>query len=319
VKVAMFYSRNPSERDALAEQHVSIIGCGSFGSALADMLVRAGLGRLTLIDPELLETENLGRHVLTGVNVGQPKAAALAARLLEINPNLQVDARQERFQDGSGLLVCCADSRRCESLVNAVSLEKRLPAVFIGAYGAVRAAEVQICVPGETACRECFAQWRPMNRAAPASSRYTDPDFDETRTPGQRGLWGSILAVGGIAFHAILALLKIRGELDLSCPVWIVNLDYEGFQPFAVTQAKVRKGCPVCDDAKVSELQLDDLPLTSAAPRHFPDIAGRTTELSNPQRTPDDASSVSGGRTNHPQGPENAAPSFAPRVRPGVY
>ncbi len=50
----MFCARNPSERERLKELHVSIVGCGSFGSAMADMLVRAGLGRLTLIDPEPL-------------------------------------------------------------------------------------------------------------------------------------------------------------------------------------------------------------------------------------------------------------------------
>jgi hypothetical protein len=87
--------------------------------------------------------------------------------------------------------------------------------------------------------------------------KYTDPDFDETRTPGQSGLWGSVLAVGGIAFHVILALLGIRGRLDPERPLWFVNLDYAGLQPYAVTFAKVQKGCPVCDETKMSELQVE--------------------------------------------------------------
>ena len=85
-------TRNPKEREALAGCHVSIIGCGSFGSALADMLVRAGLGRLTLIDPETLAPENIERHVLTPRDLGRPKAEALAARMAEINPALRVGA-----------------------------------------------------------------------------------------------------------------------------------------------------------------------------------------------------------------------------------
>jgi molybdopterin/thiamine biosynthesis adenylyltransferase len=252
----VFYTRNPSEREALAGKLVSIVGCGSFGSALADMLVRAGVGKLVLIDPESLSVENLGRHVLTSTDIGRPKVEALARRLREINPELEVDARPERFRDAEGLLVCCTDSRRCESLVNAVSLARGLPAVYVAAYGAVRAGEVQICVPGKTACRECFARFRDVDETPHGKERYTDPDFDDTRTPGQTGLWGSVLAVSGIAFHAILALLGVRGSINFERPLWIVNIDYAGFQPFAVTFAKVARGCAVCDEGKVAELSV---------------------------------------------------------------
>lgn len=252
----MFYLRNPNERAALAGSHISIVGCGSFGSALADMLVRAGIGSLTLIDPELLSIENIGRHVLTARDVGKPKVDALAARLREINPELEIEARQEKFADAAGVLVCCADSRRCESMVNAVSLAKQVPAIYVAAYGAVRAGEVQFCLPGRTACRECFASFRETAPAAPRAEPYTDPDFDETRAPGQSGLWGSVLAVSGIAFHGILAVLGVRGGFDPERPLWIANLDFAGFQPFAVTFCKVRRGCAVCDESKVSELQV---------------------------------------------------------------
>lgn len=251
-----FYARNPEERGALVGIHVSIIGCGSFGSAIADMLVRAGVGKLTLIDPELFSIENVGRHVLTQKDVGRPKAQALAARLLEINPELNVESRCEPFRDAQGLLISCVDSRRCESMVNGVSLARNLPAVYMGAYGAVRAGEVQICIPGKTACRECFAQFRNADDPPPNSRRYTDPDFDETRTPGQTGLWGSVLAVAGIGFHAILALLGIRGSIDPDRSLWIANLDYPGFQPLAVTFGKIAKGCAVCDESRVAGLTI---------------------------------------------------------------
>jgi len=250
----VFYSRNPHERDALAALHISIVGCGSLGSALADMLVRAGVGRLTLIDPQTLAIENIGRHVLTRRHLGRAKVHALAEYLCEINADLEVDPRQESFSDAEGLLITCTDSRRCESMVNAVSLRRQVPAVFVGAYGAVRAGEIQFCVPGETPCRECFASFRSEREQPLPPQRYTDPDFDGTRVPGQRGLWGSVLAVSGIAFHGILALLGVRGWLDLEHPLWIVNLDYPGFPPYAVIRSKVRRGCAVCDETKISEL-----------------------------------------------------------------
>ncbi len=253
----MFYARNTRERESLAGARVSVIGCGSFGSALADMLVRAGLGHLTLIDPEDLAVENVGRHVLTAKDVGRAKVSALADHLREINPGLDVEARREKFSTASGLLLCCADSRRCESMVNAVSIAEGLPAVFIGAYGSVRAGEVQICIPGKTPCRECFAQFRDAEPAATGPERYTDPEFDETRVPARAGLWGSVLAIAGVAFHAVLGVLGARETIDPERPLWIVNLDYEGFRPYAVTYARIRKGCPVCDESKVAELTVE--------------------------------------------------------------
>lgn len=252
----MFFARNTRERELLAGSHVSIAGCGSFGSALADMLVRAGLGRLTLIDPETLAIENVGRHVLTAKHVGRPKVEALAEHLRDVNPELEVEPRRERFSDAGGLLLCCADSRRCESVVNAASLARNTPAIFVGAYGAARAGEVQICVPGKTPCRECFAQFREDPPAAGGPERYTDPDFDETRAPARAGLWGSVLAISGVAFHVVLGVLGVREAVDLERPLWIVNLDYEGFRPYAVTRARLKKGCAVCDESKIAELSL---------------------------------------------------------------
>jgi len=87
--------------------------------------------------------------------------------------------------------------------------------------------------------------------------KYTDPNVDETRTHGQTGLWGSVLAVSGIAFHGILALLAVCGRLDFAQPLWIVNLDFDGFQPYAVTFCKVRRGCAVCDETRIADLRID--------------------------------------------------------------
>ena len=81
--------------------------------------------------------------------------------------------------------------------------------------------------------------------------------FPPLRVDGERGFSSRRLAVTGIAFHAILGLLGIRGQVDLRRPIWIINLDYEGFQPFAVTFARVKAGCAVCDEARVADLRID--------------------------------------------------------------
>ena len=61
----------------------------------------------------------------------------------------------------------------------------------------------------------------------------------------------------GIAFHVALALVGARGKLDPGYPVWIVNLDYDGFRPYAVTRCKLARGCAVCDESKIAALSVE--------------------------------------------------------------
>lgn len=70
----------------VAGAHVALVGCGSLGSGVAELLVRAGVGRLTLIDPDHLSWDNAARHSLGGSAVGRAKAVALARRLQQQLP-----------------------------------------------------------------------------------------------------------------------------------------------------------------------------------------------------------------------------------------
>ncbi|GMT99597.1 hypothetical protein KH5H1_37170 [Corallococcus caeni] len=65
----------------ISEAHVAIVGCGSLGSGVAEILARAGVGRLTLVDPDSLSWDNVARHALGGSAVGRSKASELASRL----------------------------------------------------------------------------------------------------------------------------------------------------------------------------------------------------------------------------------------------
>jgi|TARA_R110000823_G_scaffold315548_1_gene448100 hypothetical protein len=73
----------------LAECHVALLGCGSVGSYIAATLAQSGIGSLTLIDPEILTSGNLSRHVLGARSVGSSKALDLAEKLLSDRPQLR--------------------------------------------------------------------------------------------------------------------------------------------------------------------------------------------------------------------------------------
>jgi adenylyltransferase/sulfurtransferase len=71
--------------------HVALVGVGAIGSAALNMLARAGVGTLTLIDPDRIELSNLQRQTLYGeAHVGEPKAEAAARGALAINSTLCV-------------------------------------------------------------------------------------------------------------------------------------------------------------------------------------------------------------------------------------
>jgi predicted ThiF/HesA family dinucleotide-utilizing enzyme len=76
----------------LRRSWVLLLGAGSLGSAVAELLVRGGVSRLVILDPDVVEAGNLARHTLALADVGAPKARALAERLRAISPELQVHA-----------------------------------------------------------------------------------------------------------------------------------------------------------------------------------------------------------------------------------
>ncbi len=257
------FARNPLERRGLSEKCIALIGCGSVGSTVAEIAARTGVGHLILVDPDTFALENIGRHVLTSQAVGMPKAVALKAHLLEINPDLDVTPVSAKFEgclpQRPDLIISAVDSFVCESLVNAYSLAEGVSAIYVGVWGEARVAEICYVVPGKTACYECYASFRRKTLHVESDLRkYTDPDTDPTRVPGQPGLWANILMAGALSFHLCLGLLRLRPELiDHDRNLWLLNISqYDSpLQPLAVTFGRPQKGCAICDESKLEELR----------------------------------------------------------------
>lgn len=84
----------------LASAHVVLLGCGSLGAGVAGLLARAGVGKLTLVDPDTLSWDNVARHALGGESIGRPKALAVAASLRSHLPTTpEVVGLAERWQE----------------------------------------------------------------------------------------------------------------------------------------------------------------------------------------------------------------------------
>jgi molybdopterin/thiamine biosynthesis adenylyltransferase len=258
------FARNPDERNALSQKHIAIVGCGSIGGAVADIAARTGVGAITLIDPDTLSAENIGRHVLTSHAIGQRKVDALASHLVSINPELAITRVCGAFSgdlaETPDLIISAVDSFNCESLINIYALGAKVPAIYAGVWGAASVGELYYVIPDKTPCYHCFASFRKTAaEELPTDPRkYTDPNFDDTKVPGQPGLWAQILVVSGLCFQLCLGLLGLRPQLiDELHTLWLFNMtDFNSsLQPLAVTFGKTaQRGCAVCDPSRLVDL-----------------------------------------------------------------
>ena len=88
--------------ERLENSTVAIFGVGGVGSYTAEILVRTGLGRIILIDYDIIDITNINRQVhATSKTVGRFKVDALKERLLEINPQLEIKVYKEKYNSES--------------------------------------------------------------------------------------------------------------------------------------------------------------------------------------------------------------------------
>jgi hypothetical protein len=82
---------------AVRDCNIALLGVGALGSTLGEMLVRAGVRKIALVDEDVLEAGNVTRHVATLVDVGKRKVAVVAQRLRQISPTVRVAEFSEKL------------------------------------------------------------------------------------------------------------------------------------------------------------------------------------------------------------------------------
>lgn len=98
VRTALAIGQQAIER--LEKSHVLVAGLGGVGSYAAEMLVRAGIGQLTIVDGDTVHATNRNRQLPALLSTeGKPKTEVMAQRLLDINPMLKINALQAYIKD----------------------------------------------------------------------------------------------------------------------------------------------------------------------------------------------------------------------------
>ncbi len=130
---------------------VCIVGCGALGSFQAEALVRAGIGRLILVDRDYVDFTNLQRQWLyeeADAQSESPKAIAAARRLHQLNRDVEIDphvsdftpSNAEELVNGCDLILDGTDNFETRYLLNDISVKLALPWIYgaaIGSYGIV--------------------------------------------------------------------------------------------------------------------------------------------------------------------------------------
>ncbi|RPI29055.1 MAG: thiazole biosynthesis adenylyltransferase ThiF [Acidobacteria bacterium] len=161
------------QRNILAAR-VVVIGSGALGTCSAEMLVRAGIGGLVLVDRDFVELSNLHRQSLfteEDAREGLPKAVAAERSLSRINSEVTIrslvkDVTSETITDicsGCSVIVDGTDNFETRYLINDFSVANGIPWVYgacLGSFGTGCAF-----VPGTTACFRCFCEDPPVGGA----------------------------------------------------------------------------------------------------------------------------------------------------------
>jgi molybdopterin/thiamine biosynthesis adenylyltransferase len=152
-------------------KHVLIIGAGALGSGNAEVLTRAGVGKITMIDRDYVEESNLQRQQLyTEEDVADklPKAAAAEKRLKAINSDVEInaiigDATPELLEElvmGVDVMIDATDNFETRMAMNDVSQKYNVPWIYgacVGSFGMSFSI-----IPGKTPCLNCLLRAIPL-------------------------------------------------------------------------------------------------------------------------------------------------------------
>ncbi|MGH9744486.1 MAG: TOMM precursor leader peptide-binding protein [Candidatus Acidiferrales bacterium] len=163
----LFSGIGEAGQEKLLSASAVLVGCGALGTVAANLLVRAGLGHLRIIDRDFVEASNLQRQTLfeeADARDALPKAIAAERRLHAINSGVRVegvvaDLTSENALDllaGFPLILDGADNFETRLLVNDAAISLGVPWIYaaaVGSYGVTMTIR-----PGETACLACLVE-----------------------------------------------------------------------------------------------------------------------------------------------------------------
>ena len=172
----LFREIGKAGQEKLLNSRVLLVGCGALGAAHAEMLARAGIGKLRIVDRDFVEFTNLQRQTLfkeSDAAERLPKAIAAKTRIAEINSDIDVEAiiadvnnsNIESLIDGCDLVLDGTDNFQVRYLLNDACVKHGKTWIYgaaVSSYGTT-----MTIIPGETPCLRCIFEEMPDAGSSP--------------------------------------------------------------------------------------------------------------------------------------------------------
>ncbi len=227
---------------------VCIVGVGGLGNPIATRLVAMGVGKLRIIDRDVIELSNLHRQTMFDESdVGQVKVEIAAKKLKKLNPDVEIESLPISINDytafdaveGCDVVIDALDSVNARYALNKACVEKNIPFVTGAAVGV--SGQAFTILPGKSACYSCM---------------FPALDEDSMPTCSIEGVHPSILSiVGGIE---VAEAVKIILGKTPSLSDKILHIDLENLD-FVMTKTFRADECSVCGNGKVESTPKQEL------------------------------------------------------------
>lgn len=231
-------------QERILAAHALIVGAGGLGSPAALYLASAGIGRITLVDNDVVDLTNLQRQIAhTTARIGMPKVESIAQAVGAINPDVVVTCVPQRADAAlleglvadASVVLDCTDNYATRHAINAACIRQRRPLVA----GAASGFDGQIMVVN------------PHDPAAPCYACLFAPDaqFEELRC-ATMGVFAPLVGIVG-AMQAAEALKWVAG-VGQSLAGRLLMLDARTMESHTL-QVPRNAHCPVCAGARESK------------------------------------------------------------------
>ncbi|MGE5821951.1 MAG: ThiF family adenylyltransferase [Nitrososphaerota archaeon] len=149
--------------EKLRKAKVCVVGVGGIGNPVVTQLTAMGVGKLKIVDRDIIEISNLHRqHLYTENDIGRVKVEAAKERLEKINSSVEIEAlpnsvtkyTAESIVDGFDIVVDALDSIDARYALNDACIKLNIPLIYAGALGML--GSICTIIPNKTACLRCI-------------------------------------------------------------------------------------------------------------------------------------------------------------------
>ena len=242
----------------LKQSKVCVVGVGGLGNPIVTRLAAMGVGKLRIVDRDVIELSNLHRQTMFNEDdVGQVKVETAAKKLRKLNPDIVVEELPVSINDytaldvidGCDVVIDALDSVDARYSLNKACVEKNIPFITGAAVGTT--GQLFTVLPKKNACYHCM---------------FPNLNEDTMPTCSIEGVHPSILSViGGVEVHEAVDVLI--GKTPQSSEKFL-SIDLELFS-FETTKMRPRQEeCPVCGSGKQQEKIKEELILEELCGRN---------------------------------------------------